>query len=350
MTQHREPSLYVLVVTVLVAVGACNDGSNGASNTTGVTSSVSGGASAAPAGGATAEHANGGASGGVTPSKSTTTTSTATGGATGSNSSGSGGSTSASSAGRAAAQSGDAPTSSASAGSSAHAGSGAGSAGTIAAAGAGAAGSSAAGAGGGAGGEPMTDLGKGDGSDVITIGDSWMSIPTNGGGIEGALDRAGTKYRHYSIAGTTLINGDIPMQYDRAKAANPKIASVIMTGGGNDVMFSGGCDTKEACTMSAQRIADALDELWTKMAADGVSTVVYIQYSRYAGTAPEDTRPDMQPVVKVCTTGMIRCISQNTDDLVPAGDTVDGIHPTMPACDRIAKAVLDAMEKAGARR
>jgi lysophospholipase L1-like esterase len=194
------------------------------------------------------------------------------------------------------------------------------------------------------------DLGKGDGSDVITIGDSWMNIATNGGGIEGALDRAGTSYRHYAIAGTTLINGDIPAQYDRAKAANPKIASVIMTGGGNDVMFSGGCNTKEACTMSTQRIADALDELWTKMASDGVSTVVYIQYSKYAGTAPTDTRPDMAPIVTICTTGKIRCISQNTDDLVAAMDTVDGIHPTLPACDRIAKAVLDQMETMGARR
>jgi lysophospholipase L1-like esterase len=196
----------------------------------------------------------------------------------------------------------------------------------------------------------MMDLGKGDGSDVITIGDSWMNIATNGGGIEGALDRAGTSYRHYAIAGTTLINGDIPAQYDRAKAANPKIASVIMTGGGNDVMFSGGCNTKEACTMSAQRIADALDELWTKMSSDGVTTVVYIQYSKYAGTAPTDTRPDMPPIVKVCTTGAIRCISQNTDDLVAATDTVDGIHPTLAAADRIAKAVLEQMETLGARR
>ena len=123
-----------------------------------------------------------------------------------------------------------------------------------------------------------------------------------------------------------------------------------MTGGGNDVMFSGGCNTKEACAMSAQNIADALDGLWTKMAGDGVTTVVYIQYSKYAGTAPTDTRPAMPPIVKICTTGKIRCISQNTDDLVAATDTVDGIHPTLAAADRIAKAVLDQMPQMGARR
>jgi lysophospholipase L1-like esterase len=216
----------------------------------------------------------------------------------------------------------------------------------------GAAGVSNAGGSGGTGGSSSDrpDLGKGDGSDVITIGDSWMSIPTNGGGIEGGLDRAGTKYRHYSAAGTTLINGDIPMQYDRAKAANPKIATVVMTGGGNDVMYSGGCNTKDSCTMFAQRIADALDQLWTKMVADGVTTTVYIQYSKNAGTAPADTRPDVAPVPKICTAGKLRCLSIDTTDLIAASDTIDGIHPTMPGCDRIAKRVLDNMAAQGARR
>ena len=104
------------------------------------------------------------------------------------------------------------------------------------------------------------DLGKGDGSDVLTIGDSWMNILTNGGGIEGGLDRAGTSYHHEAIAGTTLIGGDIPAQYNRATAGGAKFATAIMTGGGNDIMFTGGCATKEACAMSVQAIVDALDE------------------------------------------------------------------------------------------
>jgi hypothetical protein len=194
------------------------------------------------------------------------------------------------------------------------------------------------------------DYGVGDGSDVITIGDSWMQIATNGGGIEGALDRAGKHYRHYSIPGTTLIGGDIPAQYDRAKAANPKIATVIMTGGGNDIMFTGGCNTADACAMSVQKIADALDQLWTKMSGDGVTSVLYIQYSRNAGTTPSDTRPAMAPIPPICLTGKIRCLTLDTTDLVARTDTVDGIHPTLPACDRIATATLDQMTMHGARR
>jgi hypothetical protein len=241
---------------------------------------------------------------------------------------------------------GDVPVGGASAGAAATAG-----AGGVSEGAAGAAGSAA---GEGAAGEaatPQEDLGKGDGSDVITIGDSWMSIATNGGGIEGALNRAGTNYRNYAVAGTQLLNGQIPGQYDQAKRANADIKTIIMTGGGNDVMFSGGCSTKEACTAFSQMIADGLDELWVKAAADGATGAVYIQYSRNAGTAPAETRPDMPAIPKICSTNSdFRCVFINTTDLIGPGDTGDGIHPTLAGCDRIAKRVIEEMEKAGVRR
>jgi len=192
------------------------------------------------------------------------------------------------------------------------------------------------------------DLGKGDGKDVVTIGDSWMSYFLNGGGIEGALDRAGTDYRHYAVAGTTLATS-IPPQWDQAKAGGA-VKTVIMTGGGNDIMFSGGCDTKEACAMNVQRIADMLDELWTKMSDDGVLDVVYIQYSKNAGTAPSENRPAVAPTPGICIRGPLRCHSMSTTELVAATDTVDGIHPTSAAADRIATAVVELMETEGIRR
>jgi lysophospholipase L1-like esterase len=210
-------------------------------------------------------------------------------------------------------------------------------------AGAGAAGASGAAA------PPREDLGKGDGSDVVTIGDSWMNIATNGGGIEGGLDRLMTKYRHYAVAGT-LLNGQIPGQYAQAKAVNPKISTVIMTGGGNDIMFSNACATKAGCAMAVQTIVDELNTLWTQMAMDGVKDAVYISYSKNAGTAPADTRPDTMATPAICLTGKITCHGINTDDLVKMGDTVDGIHPTLAGCDRIAKAVMDELTKSGARR
>jgi lysophospholipase L1-like esterase len=216
----------------------------------------------------------------------------------------------------------------------------------------------AAGTGGAAGAEPMPDagelppdhedLGMGDGQDVVTIGDSWMSYFLNGGGIEGALDRAGTDYRHYAVAGTTL-GTSIPPQWDQAKAGG-EVKTVIMTGGGNDIMFSGGCNTKAACEMAVQEIANMLDVLWTQMSDDGVQDVVYIQYSKNAGTAPAENRPATAPTPGICIRGPLRCHSMSTTELVAATDTVDGIHPTSAAADRIAAAVIELMETEGVRR
>jgi len=61
-----------------------------------------------------------------------------------------------------------------------------------------------------------------------------MDYVLGGGGIETALDRARTDYRHYGLSATTLLSGQIPGQYTQAKRVNPKIQTVIMTGGGRD--------------------------------------------------------------------------------------------------------------------
>lgn len=195
------------------------------------------------------------------------------------------------------------------------------------------------------------DLGKGDGSDVVTIGDSWMAGRVNEGGIQGGLDRAGTKYRHYAFTATTLLSGDIPGQYDRAKAANPKISTVIMTAGGNDVMFTpGSCDTPEACAAFSQKITDGLNDLWSKMSADGVQDVIYVQYSDNAGSTPADSRGVNKSIVKVCYAGKLSCHTVATTDLVAKADLLDGIHPNDAGNDRIAKRILMTMEERGIRR
>jgi lysophospholipase L1-like esterase len=194
------------------------------------------------------------------------------------------------------------------------------------------------------------DLGKGDGKDVITIGDSWMAGPLNGAGIQAGLDREGTKYRHYAVTATTLLSGQIPGQYDSAKRANPKITTVIMTAGGNDVMFSGGCNTKAECQVISDKISDGLDKLWSQMAADGVQDVVYIQYANVAGATPPELRGMAKPVA-VCYSGKINCHSMETSSIVTkSSDLTDGIHPNTAANTRIAKAVLALMEARKIRR
>lgn len=195
------------------------------------------------------------------------------------------------------------------------------------------------------------DLGKGDGKDVVCIGDSWMAGALNGAGIQAGLDRAGTNYRQYAVTATTLLSGQIPGQYDRAKSADPKISTVIMTGGGNDVMFSGGaCNTPEKCAEFGAEILAGLNKLWTKMADDGVKDVIYIQYSDSAGSTPTDSRGATKASAPICTSGRISCHSVPTTDIITRADLADGIHPGRAGNDRIAKRVLELMATRKIRR
>jgi hypothetical protein len=79
-------------------------------------------------------------------------------------------------------------------------------------------------------------------SKVIMIGDSYFAV---GDYIANELENlSGEIYRHYYMGGATM--GDnilgitpIPNQYVNARAENAVISTVIMDGGGNDVLFGG---------------------------------------------------------------------------------------------------------------
>ncbi len=207
---------------------------------------------------------------------------------------------------------------------------------------------------------PRPDLGEGDGRDVITIGDSWMSNTLlTGNAIEGALARlTGQPYRNYAVQGVLLLQSSlfgaaIPTQYDRAKSADADIVTVIMTGGGNDIIQSptvqASCaEGGDACKQKLAEILAALDTLWTEMADDGVRDVVFIRYSSDAGSTDDSVRGGGTPPA-ICLSGRIRCHSIDTTDAV-MGSLQDGIHPTRAANDRIAKKVHDYMVANGIRR
>jgi hypothetical protein len=226
---------------------------------------------------------------------------------------------------------------------------------------AGAGGSIAAAGSGGAESAPAReDPGKGDGGDVITIGDSWMSNTLGtGDAIQGALQRLTMQpYRHYAVQGVMLMSASafgaaIPSQYQTAKRLDPNIKTVVMTGGGNDIIQNPGVQAAcnegtQECVDLLNRISDTLNELWTEMAADGVQDVVYIRYSKDAGSTSDKVR-GMQKPIDVCTSGKIRCHSIDSTEAVMA-ELQDGIHPTRAANDRLAKVIWDVMEKEGVRR
>jgi hypothetical protein len=203
--------------------------------------------------------------------------------------------------------------------------------------------SAAAGASEGAPEAPREDLGKGDGSDVIAIGDSWMNLGATG--IQQSLVRLSMQpYRTYGVPGTRLLDEVIPSQYTSAKRANPDIKTVVMTGGGNDILLTGaGVDRSTAgpATMGQiDMIGVRLVELWNEMGADGVQDVVYIEYSRGGGSeaavnyATEALKP-------LCDNHeAVRCHWVDSDDFLMKMLSADGIHPTGDGCNKIATGVI----------
>jgi len=212
------------------------------------------------------------------------------------------------------------------------------------------------------------DLGMGDGRDVVLLGDSWMSntlqIEGTGGGIAPSLIQvSGQPYTNYGVQGVMLLMADtfgpaIPTQYESAKQFQPGIKTVVMTGGGNDVIqnptLQASCMMNgPECKQLGKDIVAALDKLWSEMSDDGVQDVIYIQYSKAAssgGSSMTDAGPPPDPP-QICLKGPIRCHSVATTDLVTANDlAADGIHPLVTANQQIAQRVFDLMTKEGMRR
>jgi len=218
---------------------------------------------------------------------------------------------------------------------------------------------------------PRPDQGKGDGKDVVMIGDSWMSNTINltiilntGGGISPALRSvSGQPYTNYAVQGVEILarNGygaPVPTQWDDAVRANKMIKTVIMTAGGNDVIQSPSveesCKTGGAeCKVVLEKIGKALSQLWGKMAAAGVQDIIHIMYAKVAGAGVKDGEANAASLKALCDAvpAPTRCHLFFTDAYVKAkSDLVDGIHPHARVNRLIATGVLDYMTKQGIRR
>lgn len=212
------------------------------------------------------------------------------------------------------------------------------------------------------------DLGKGNGSDVVTIGDSWMhntlQIEGTGGGIYPALQQAGLRYRNYASQGVWLLEDSlfgpaIPKQLDNALRQVPGLKTIVMTGGGNDVIqtpfMQGECRRRgAACIALLQKIGATLDQMWKRMGAAGVQDVLYVGYSEGAGDAgPDAPTPLRNGIAEICRSQTtIRCHILDTTPLVgPLGGlAIDGIHPVAAVNRRIAQAIVQKMQAEGMRR
>ena len=209
-----------------------------------------------------------------------------------------------------------------------------------------------------------TDPGMGDGKDVITIGDSWMNL--GGEGIQQSLEKAsGRDYRNYGVGGTRLLNGQIPMQYEMAKAENPDIKTVIMTAGGNDILqdisvhfqcIDSAFDTSDVCKKRIDEVAARLVTLWAQMAEDGVKDVIIIGYTKKAGLLGPLSKSAEYSNMKIpplcdAVPAPLNCHAFDSDLLVPSiALRIDGIHPDAASYDALGAALWKYMGEEKVRR
>lgn len=205
----------------------------------------------------------------------------------------------------------------------------------------------AAGMGGEAGTELPADRGEGDGKDVVTIGDSWMRLIVSG--IEPSLDKyAGKTYRHRAQAGTLVLNEQIPYQYEVEHSANPDIKTVVMTGGGNDILGSPCSAT--ACNAVVDDVFVRLNELYAQMAEDGVQDVIVVGYTYPANMAKHAALDHsiMRNEAECTKERMPRCHFIDGSKL--GIKLSDGIHPDGAGYDLLGKTVWERMVAEGIRR
>lgn len=126
-------------------------------------------------------------------------------------------------------------------------------------------------------------------SEVVMIGDSYLALTTvptylwDHARAAGSLAAMET-YRPYQFSGTQMSNGQIPMQFDIAINEDPNISTVIMTGGGNDVLIGSAAiclsqpPPAEPCVAAIDSVLTTAATLMDDMAEAGVKDVVYFFY------------------------------------------------------------------------
>ena len=211
-------------------------------------------------------------------------------------------------------------------------------------------------------------------SQVMILGDSYINWVTHTFGDDLAKE-AGQRWRMEAVGGYSMGSGGIgfiPDEYAMSIADDPDCHTILMDGGGNDVLVADAnldpfndCKTDAAPTlMQCQTIIDkalsAADAMLQKASAAGIRDVVYFFYPHVpngtllGGDNPNAILDKALPQVKAfCdgveakTAGKTRChfldlvpVFEGHTDWFVAGD----IHENSSGSEAMAKAVWNLMK------
>ena len=203
-----------------------------------------------------------------------------------------------------------------------------------------------------------------DRMDVITLGDS---IYDDNSQIEANLESwADQSFRNYTQGGAELSGGilaaSVEAQYASAKARDPQINTVIMNGGGNDLLIPAilfdpyGCRThwyrrniSQGCVNLIIEQYITLTNLLNTMHADGVRDIVFLGYYELPRS---NTILGMTLdygngyLAYACNTASAaNCEFVDPRGTIPASDVKsDDIHPTVSGSLKLAQQIWPVLQ------
>lgn len=206
-----------------------------------------------------------------------------------------------------------------------------------------------------------------DNDQVVTVGDSIFALS---GELQDFLESyAGQTFRQYTLSGAEIAGGflatSVADQYAAARADNPNIETIVMDGGGNDILIPAiafdpyDCKTQwyefgrlsSSCKALVDDVyVDAVDLLNT-MAADGVDNVVYLGY--YYTKNALLLLDDMEEAVdygdlrlsQACRFSAANCTFVDPRSTIRDSDIIlDGIHPNTSGSRKLANLIWPRLQ------
>lgn len=201
-------------------------------------------------------------------------------------------------------------------------------------------------------------------NNVVNVGDSIFALS---GEIQEFLQNydGGKTFRRYAVSGAELAGGvlapSIPSQYNTAKNDNPNIDTILMDGGGNDILLPAiafdpyDCKTQwyewgrlsGSCKNYIDDIYVDAVNLLNVMDYDGVDNVVYLGYYHTKDTIllqidslEEAVDYGDRRLLDACNNSTVNCTFVDPRSAINDSDIKsDAIHPTRTGSYKLANLI-----------
>jgi hypothetical protein len=202
-----------------------------------------------------------------------------------------------------------------------------------------------------------------DRNEIVTLGDSIFDLS---GDIQRILeDRAGQTFRDYTLSGAELSGGlianSVERQYSDANATDSNIDTIVMNGGGNDILIPAiildpyGCRTHWWRWSISRKCTNLIDDqyvnlvnLMNQIDNDGVDNIIYLGYYELPRSNKNLTSAlnyGVERLNDACSNTSANCTFLDPRGMVPAEDVLsDNIHPTSAASLTLANLIWPELQ------